>query len=239
MGKIAVTNGLSDIEEIIFNSIKEILNSKTVFQFNSEFIEHCSQKVKASEIDIYQALYSLLQRKYIVPGSALTKEKVLENQNRTLIYNTIYNRPGMHIRELGATLNLSSGVVRSHLRVLETFGYIRKKSYSTPKLTVLFSSDYPDTYDDYFVVMKNETDQVIIEKLIANQLTVTELSSNLGVHHSTIQYHLEKLQRLDLVIRVESDQSIHYTFNQAKKVSFLDFLDRIFTYISSDDPNQS
>ncbi|NVM30150.1 MAG: ArsR family transcriptional regulator [Candidatus Helarchaeota archaeon] len=235
IGKLAVNNGLTDFEEVIFNSIKEILSKKVVFQIDPEFVEHCSHKVKASEIEIYQSLYSLLQRKYIVPGSALTKEQVLENQNRALIYNTIYDRPGMHIRELGMALNMSSGVIRAHLRVLELFGYIRRKGYASPKLTLLFSSDYPDTYDDYFLILKNKNDQQIVQLLLNKQLTVSELAASLGLHHSTIQYHLGKLERLDLIIRVEFGQIIKYTFNKVKLDSFTDFLDRIVSYLSSID----
>ncbi len=226
-------NGLTDFEEVVFDSIKKILTKNVVFEFNTEFLEHCYQKVKASEIEIYQTLYSLLQRKYIVPGSSLTREQILENQNRMLIYNTIYDRPGMHIRELCMALNMSSGVVRAHLRVLELFGYIRRKTYISPKLRLLFSSDYPDTYDDFFIIMKNENDQRIIQSLLRNQLTVTELSSQLELHHSTIQYHLEKLERLDLIIRIQSEQIIKYAFNEVKMDSFTDFLDRIIPYLKS------
>lgn len=235
IGKVIAANGLSDIEETIFDLLKNLLSKNLVFQFDPEFIEYCSQRVKASELEVYQALYSLLQRKYIVPGSTLTRDTILENHNRNLIYNTIYNHPGMHIRELCAFLNLSSGVVRSHIQVLEMFAIIRKKTYLSPKLTLLFFNDYPDTYDDFFLIIKNENDHRIVQLLIQTPLAISELSSTLGLHHSTIQYHLEKLERLDLVIRLESPQGIHYTFNKAKIESFTDFQNRIVSYLQSND----
>ncbi|MHA1264389.1 MAG: ArsR family transcriptional regulator [Candidatus Helarchaeota archaeon] len=232
VGKVAQgINSLSAFEATILDNIKSLLNKNIVFQFNQEFIEYISQKVQASETEIHQALYSLLQRKYIVPGTALTRERVLENHNRALIQKTIFNQPGIHIRELCTKLNLSSGVVRAHLRILEMFGYIRKKTYQAPKISLLFSNDYPETYDDYFLILKNENDQRIIQLLLQSPLTTTELSSQLGVHHSTVQYHLNKLERLNLVIRIQEGHTTKVQFNEEKKASFLDFLDRIVPYL--------
>ncbi|MHA1650826.1 MAG: winged helix-turn-helix transcriptional regulator [Candidatus Helarchaeota archaeon] len=217
----------SELEEEIFNIIKKLLKKNVTFQFNSNLINYCLQKVNTSEIEITRAIWSLLYRKLIVPGSTLTKEQILENQNRALIYETIKNHPGIHIRELCSILNKSSGVVRAHLEVLENFGYIRKRKYTAPRLILLFQKDFPETYDDYFVLMKNENDQRIIQLLINHQLTAAELSNKLNLHHSTIQYHLKKLEKLNFIVQIRENNTIKYTFNRARMKTFTEFLDFI------------
>ncbi len=226
--KIPQLEELTSHEEVILARIKEILDKNIGFYIDSEIVDYCRQKSKSSEFQVYKTLYSLIQRKIIVPGSTLTKEDVLKNENRALIFNQIKEKPGMHIRELSSVVNKSSGVVRAHLQVLENFQYIRKKTYTNPRLTLLFTSDYPDLYDDFFVVTKNENDQRIIQLLINNLTTISELSTQLGVHHSTIQYHLEKLESLNLVLHIALDKNTtKYIFNKTRLDSFMMFLERI------------
>ncbi|NVM53077.1 MAG: winged helix-turn-helix transcriptional regulator [Candidatus Helarchaeota archaeon] len=216
---------LTEFEERVLSIIKEILKKHIVFQFDATFIDFCLQKLKVSEMEIYSAIYSLLRRKLIVPGSTLTREQILENPSRTLIFETIQKHPGIHIRELCTTLNMSSGVVRTHLKVLENFNYIRRKKYTTPKFVLLFLKDFPQTYDDFFLISKNENDQHIIQCLTNTQLTMTDLSSRLGLHHSTVQYHLKKLGHLDFIIPIEEKNIIKYTFNKARLGALREFLD--------------
>lgn len=226
-GKTTALDDLTDLEEAIYEIIKKVLNKNVIFQINSDLIEFCCQKVKLPEYKVYQILFSLLRRKFIVPGSSLTKEQILENQNRALIFKQIQEKPGMHIRELCSILGKTSGVIRAHLEILENFDYIRRKTYDNPKLTLLFLKDYPEVYDDYFLIIKNENDQRIIQLLINKLSTISELSTQMGVHHSTIQYHLEKLERLNLIVSVQTDQNSKYTFNRAKLDTFTKFLDEI------------
>lgn len=228
---MSITKGssinLTVLEQQVLDNIKTILKRNITFQIDSHFFDSCLQKAKAPEIEVNRAIYSLLQRKIIVPGSTLTAQQILENETRALIYDTILNKPGIHIRELCALLNKSSGVVRAHLEVLETFDFIRRKNYAPPKLSLLFAKDFPDTYDDYFLIMKNENDQQLIRLLISKEYTLAELSSKLNLHHSTVQYHLEKLETLNLIVRISESSTVKYTFNKARIETFMQFLDRI------------
>jgi predicted transcriptional regulator len=218
---------LTALEQEVLDNIKNLLKRNVTFQLDSQFFDSCLKKAKAPEIEVNRAIYSLLERKIIVPGSTLNAQQILENETRALIYDTIINKPGIHIRELCALLNKGSGVVRAHLEVLENFDFIRRKNYAPPKLSLLFTKDFPEIYDDYFLIMKNENDQQIIRLLISKQLTLAELSSKLNLHHSTIQYHLEKLEALNLINRVSEENTIRYTFNRTRLETFTQFLDGI------------
>ncbi len=214
---------LNRLEESTLNIIKRLLKKHETFQFNPIFIELCCHELKASEMEIYKAIYSLLQQKIIVQGSTLTRDQILENQSRALIFETIQNQPGIHIRELFMQVKLCSNVVRTHIKVLEKFNYIRRKKYISPKLTLLFRKDFPELYDDFFVITKNENDLLITQRLLNQNLSVTELSNALELHHSTIQYHLKKLEQLGLIIEIQEDNTNKYTFNIAKLNDFKEF----------------
>ncbi|NHI92898.1 MAG: ArsR family transcriptional regulator [Candidatus Lokiarchaeota archaeon] len=218
-------NQLTNLEEEVFNLIKKWLKKQTVFQLESSLINYCSKNCNVEEIEILQVIYSLIQRKIIVPGTSLTQDQILENETRAKMYELIKNKPGIHVRELSNELKKSSSVIRTHLMVLKNFNYIRSKKYNNPKLDLQFLKDFPEIYDDYFVIWKNENDREILTSLINNELNLTELSQKLNVHHSTIQYHLKKLKQLDLIISIQAEKSLKYTFNRNKVESLIKFLD--------------
>ncbi|MDD1777934.1 MAG: winged helix-turn-helix transcriptional regulator, partial [Candidatus Helarchaeota archaeon] len=187
--------------------IKELLKKNIVFQINPTFIDLCAQKLKVPATDIYKIVYGLVQRKVLVPGSTLTREEILENAIRTAILKLVQANPGIHIRELCQKIEANNSVVRSHVKVLEAFNYIRKKNYLNPKLSLLFTKDFPEKYDDFFVIWKNETGRQIIQLLLHEKLNISELSLQLNVHHSTIQYHLEKLNSFNMLLKHPDGQS--------------------------------
>lgn len=218
---------LTHIEEQVYQLVKRKLGKRRVFMLDDSLIDYCMGKVKAPEVEIYRAIYSLMRQKIIVPGSHLTREQILDNENRNLIFNTLQNSPGIHIRELTSKLNITSSVVRVHLKVLESFGFIRRQKFEIPKMVLLFPKEFPDTYDQYFLLWKNENTRQIIKHLINNHSNLTELSSKLGVHHSTIQYHIEKLEHLNIVTRIETNRHPKFTFNKGILDTFIDFLELI------------
>jgi predicted transcriptional regulator len=159
----------------------------------------------------------------------LTREEILENTTRTSIFKIVQATPGIHIRELCQKIEANNSVIRSHVKVLEAFNYIRRKTYLNPKITLLFTKEFPEKYDDYFVIWKNEIARQIIQLLLHEKLNISDLSFQLNVHHSTIQYHLEKLSSFNLVLKQQEGQSTKFTFNNEK----LEDLDKFLALITS------
>ncbi len=214
---------LSDLEVTIYNHLQEMLQHNVVFYINAELIELCCKKFHTSEVEIYKTLYSLIQRKFIVPGTSLTKDKVMANSTRLQIFNIIKKVPGIHIRGICKDLNKRIGVILAHLEVLKSFGIVRSKKYSSFKHVLLFSSDFTENYDVFFLVTKNANASTILNLLYETELTLSDLTTHMGVHHSTIQYYLERLERLDLIIRLEINNTSKYSFNPLKKTAFQEF----------------
>lgn len=220
----ATSHDLAKSEADVIATIKELLKKQLVFQLNATFIDFCTQKLKMPATEICSILYALVQRKILVPGSTLTREQILENSTRLSILKLIQANPGIHVRELCQKIEINNSVVRSHLKVLETFNYIRRRDYANPKITLLFTKEFPDKYDDFFVIWKSETDRQIIELLLREELNITEFSAKLQLHHSTIQYHIEKLSKFDMLVKESKDQSVKFRFNNEKLGVFDEFL---------------
>lgn len=211
-----------DLQDKVLNIIKELLKKRKVFQFDTTFIDFCQKKLKTSDMEVYKAIYSLIHRKIIVPGSALTRDHILKNPSRASIYKMIQNQPGVHIRQLCALLDIDSMIIRVHIEILVKFNFIRTKIYT--KLVLLFPSEFPETYDDFFYITKNENDRKIVHYLLNQQLTLSELSTQLGLHHSTVQYHLKKLEQLNLIYQIQANYSNRYTINSAKLDDLNEFI---------------
>lgn len=214
----------SELERAVIATIKGLLKKNLVFQINETFIDLCTQKLKQPAIEIHKLIYSLVQRKLLVPGSTLTREEILENATRTSIFKIVQANPGTHIRELCQKIEANNSVVRSHVKVLEAFNYLRRKNYLNPKITLLFTKEFPEKYDDFFVIWKNETARQMIQLLLHEKLNISELSLRLNVHHSTIQYHLEKLSSFNLVLKLQDGQSTKFAFNNEKLKELDEFL---------------
>ena len=218
-----------DLADLILDSLKGLQKKQITFELNSKLIECCRERLKAPEMEIYKVLYSLLNQKIIVPSSTLSRDVILEDPNRAFIYETIQNHPGIHIHELSALIGLNSSVIRSHLMLLEHFEYIRRKIYEPPKVILLFQKDFPETYDDFFLIRKNENDRRIIQLLLIRQLTLPKISSQLNLPQNVVKFHLQKLESLKVIIRITKDHFITYTFNPTRIDSYSSFLNALAT----------
>ncbi|MBD3255545.1 MAG: winged helix-turn-helix transcriptional regulator [Candidatus Lokiarchaeota archaeon] len=130
----------------------------------------------------------------------LTLEEVLENKNRNTIIDLILEEPGIHFNELMRKSDLAPGNLVWHLEILETYKIIGKKAIAN--------------YVAYFPYYHKNPISNIDLKLSKSKLTLEILQSieedpgiwnNLitkrkKVNRKTVQYHIEKLIDLGLVL---------------------------------------
>ena len=213
-----------DEEQLVLNHVKKILSQQQVFRLDDYFVSNCSKSLKLPEMHVYKILYSLVKRKILLPGTVLTRNQVMENETRSLILETIKNHPSIHVRALGEHIKKSSGLIRAHLEVLENFRFIRVKKYNNPKFTMIFLRDFPDKFDEFFLIWKNKNAGRILNMLYRKNSTLRELSESLDLDPTTIKYHILKLQNYNLVFLLSEDDQGKFTFNQNKKVDYIEYM---------------
>jgi DNA-binding transcriptional ArsR family regulator len=128
----------------------------------------------------------------------LTKD-TLDPINRKMLYEYISKYPGLHQRELCRKLNLPYSTLRYHLKYL-----IKRSVIKTQK---------QDGYVRYYIVNTIDNQQkkvlnilrqevprnIIIYLLGSSCASQIELSKSLEKHPTTIEFHLKKLLKMNII----------------------------------------
>lgn len=130
----------------------------------------------------------------------LSIEEVLENENRNKIIDLILNEPGIHFNELLRQTGLAAGNLVWHLDILLTYKVIGKKRIGNYIAYFPYYQKNPISNVD-LKLQKSKLTLEILEMIEKNPgLWNNLITKKFKVDHKTIQYHLDKLSDLDLII---------------------------------------
>ena len=117
----------------------------------------------------------------------------------------IVKYPGLHLREISRKINIPFTTTRHHLNHLEKHEFvIRKKDGRHYRFYAKNKLDHRDK--KIIDILRHKTPREIILLLLAFvECSQIEISKNLEKHPSTISFHLNKLQNMEIVERVEVD----------------------------------
>ena len=125
----------------------------------------------------------------------------LKHNKRELIFKYIVDNPGIHQIEISRALNISPTTVNYHLRRLCKKGLLTK--IKDNNYLRYYSSEKVGNFTKKVLnVLRQETACNIIIFLIGNTCaSQKELSFHLEKHPSTIDFHLKKLIKMDIIKR--------------------------------------
>jgi len=134
----------------------------------------------------------------------LNREAVLDNFTRGRIYEHIRMNPGQHYRAIKNNLELSNGSLTYHLKVLEKEDYIKSSNDGFCKRF----------YPMGFKVTKGQSrniQELILEKIGERPfITQKELSQELGVDVSTVNYHINIMAGAGIIQSEKKGRIKHY-----------------------------
>ncbi|TXT55621.1 MAG: hypothetical protein BAJALOKI1v1_2000007 [Promethearchaeota archaeon] len=209
---------LTEIEKDVLEIAKEVLKLKrfdTDFEIKSQaqiqkypIIEKlyatCISKLAYnkgySKEDIFLAIRGLEDKNWIVTNERRTKLEVLENEKLTAVLEFIRKYPGVHGRDekIEEELDITRTPFLKHVMTLENFELIRSKKIG--RRLHYFAKDIPDDFDEYKALFFNPLIPQIIEKFFYDEtVSITEISETLDVYPGTINYHLKKLKKLNII----------------------------------------
>lgn len=127
----------------------------------------------------------------------------LEVDTRRRIYEALRQQPGTHFSALQRELDLATGTLQYHLRVLDEHGLIDARRDG--RYTRYFPSLEVDRRDKQALgLLRQETPRRIVLDLLEHEASqLTEISDRLGVVASTASFHLDKLREADIVRKPE------------------------------------
>lgn len=127
----------------------------------------------------------------------------LEVDTRRAIYEALQASPGAHFSKLQRELDLATGTLQYHLRVLEDRDLVEVKKDG--RYTRYFPSFEVDRRDkDALGLLRQETPRrVVLDLLEHGTSQLTEISDRLDLAPSTVSFHMDKLREADVARRPE------------------------------------
>jgi len=134
----------------------------------------------------------------------MEKSEILNLEIRRKIINYVKDNPGLHLHELARQLNMNYHALRYHLNHLKKHDMISLKSNNS--YTHVYAKEINGKREkEIFNIIRQETPRNILLVFIVYIIsTQKDLSELLEKDQATIQYHLKKLQKLNLIKKVET-----------------------------------
>ena len=212
-------------QRIIFEIAKEYLQKHPNFT-REELFSVCKRSCKLSVKEIMEILDNFIRKKVFVAGSRLTRENVLKNEIRHQIYDYISKNPGINFTQILNYFKIGPYEGRWHLEMLKRFELIREQNFE--KYHVYFHKDFPNDKELIVFSLRNQSIYKIYSCLRDQPFKLTDLTNFLELHHSTVQYHLQKLQNVNLI---KKNPENLYSVN----MEFLHFLEQYYNFTLSPD----
>jgi predicted transcriptional regulator len=159
---------------------------------------------------IKSILHSLVRKGFLVEGSKLTKEDILNNETRKIIYECIVNNPGVYFTKIVKELGISNHVGVWHLSMLIKFNFIKKRIVNRHE--IYFDSKVSFLEAKFRFYLSFEKSKMIIDYLRSNNtgITKTKLSKALKMHLNTLSKYLNILVKITLINEEKIDNQILY-----------------------------
>ena len=187
-----------ETEEIVFNAIQEYLNENRVIEKHNliNFIKSSFSKssININEEGIIRNFESLIKKKRIVVGSRLSKDSILNNENRNEIYSYIMQNPGAYFNKIVKCSGLSNHVVYWHLNMLTKFEQIKKAQIENHEIYFDSKLSEKEGMKLYFTYKKES--KKILEHLSFKKkgMNKAQLAEELQMHPKTIRKYISYLE---------------------------------------------
>lgn len=206
---------INKTEKKILTLLREYMEKYRTFNMK-KVMSYLSHRIKFSSINLNQAgieniLKALVEKNFIVEGSKLLREEVLENSIRKRIYDYILSNPGIHFRGLVRNLDLSNHVVVWHINVLERFEFIKRAEIENREIYYDVRLHLEDIKKQYYL-SKQKSQQIIqFLKSSKKSYSKTKLAKQLGMHFNTISKYLAILVEYGIIDIKKKGRSTFYS----------------------------
>lgn len=203
---------LSEIEINAYKVMQKYMKKLKHFDLNT-ILPICYRTMgsKYSETEITKAVNTLIQKRYFIQGTSLTKDEISSNRVRQKILHFIQRNPGAYNRLIRRELNLGSNEFNWHMGMLEKFGFIKKIRYNR-SFGYFENKTYMNHEFDLFL-LQNDKIKLIIDFLKDHNATLSQVAKSLDMHYSTVQKHLQILEERSLALTELTNNGKHKYFS--------------------------
>ncbi|MHA1794690.1 MAG: winged helix-turn-helix transcriptional regulator [Promethearchaeota archaeon] len=163
-----------------------------------------------SKDQIFEAIKSLSEKKWIVSEQRRSRREILETETLQKVLSFIHDYPGTHARDerIEHIIGITRNPFIKHVMVLEAFGLVRSKKIG--RTLNYFLANLPEIFDEFVVLFSNPLVVDIIKLLLKEEnIGLSEIARRLGVYHGAIQYHVKSLETKDILIKENNKMRIN------------------------------
>jgi predicted transcriptional regulator len=161
---------------------------------------------------ITEALHNLISKHYLIKGSSLSRDDILNNPVRKNLLQFIRINPGCYNRQIRRELNIGSNEFNWHIGMLEKFGLVKRVQFDRSFGFYESRQFMGHEYDLY--LLQNEKVQKILDYLHKKRGTLSQIAKLLDMHYSTVQKYLEILTERQLLKSKMYAKHIFYESNE-------------------------
>ncbi|MBN2150487.1 MAG: winged helix-turn-helix transcriptional regulator [Candidatus Lokiarchaeota archaeon] len=187
------------IEESMYKLAVDLINQTNRPLKIGELFALATSRLGLTAPQANAAIYGLIKKKVIVEGSKLTYQDILANPLRSQIADYITKNPGSHVRDIRRAMNIDNAESAWHLKMLEKFGLLRSKRFG--KYLAYYPANLAESaYDEILCTIRQDTTYRVLYDVFSTPNTaLPEISQRLGMNPSTVQYHVDKLLKLNVI----------------------------------------
>lgn len=142
----------------------------------------------------------------------------LELESRRRIYDFLNANPGVHLRRIGQALGMSTGMLSYHLGYLERNGLLKSEEDGHRK-RYFIARAFMEAQRRILAVLRQDVPRkIVLQLLLHDDRTFSELQVSVGVSKSTLSYHLQKLLHRELLLRTKRERESVFAIKDLDEV---------------------
>lgn len=145
----------------------------------------------------------------------LSDKRILNNNNRHLIFQVIRENPGFHISEIARKTGMNRGTIRYHLAMLKLTGKISE--VNIPGFSFFYENNgvYTNLEKTILRHMKSKIKITIFQYFLKNPSTTrTSLAESLGCTGPTVTWHIRHLSQDNIISQQRDGKHVRYVLHQ-------------------------
>ncbi|MFQ6060565.1 MAG: NosD domain-containing protein, partial [Thermoplasmata archaeon] len=151
------------------------------------------------------ALFSLFLPLYM----KLRKSRILDHYDRGRVYQYIEMNPGEHYNQIKRDLGLPNGSLVHHLRMLEKSGKVKSRKDGRYRRFYTSGTKIPRCDGGILTEVQKRIVDAVVE---VPGVTQKEVASLLGVHQSSVNYQMRRLEERGLIRVEKRGRKVHYYY---------------------------
>ncbi|MDX1611193.1 MAG: winged helix-turn-helix transcriptional regulator, partial [Candidatus Thermoplasmatota archaeon] len=168
--------------------------------------------------------------------SRITRDETLENDTRRGIYELVEANPGLCIKDVADRVDVSYSTASYHLDRLVKTDYLVASEEGNKVLYYKNGGSFSPAERDLVPILKNPECMAVFEVILENPWCYrAEVAKALGVSHTTVNWHLKRLTKANLVEEHREGRNCHLYVNDQSLDRVCQVMDKMESLGATDD----